>query len=398
MALNADNGLVTQKSNIPQSAGQGPEIDYSIFALYNEQSLPAGRVVMGQLRPGLTPESTEVREVSDGWAGSIGMREGPRGWELFLFKPGERRERWWLHVLLLLATLFSTVVAGSLLAGHAPILFRGVQLYGGWWLPVPTALYLGALPPGLPFGLALVAILAVHEAGHYFVARHHGISVTPPFFIPFPPYVSIIGTLGAFIRLRSPVLSRAALLDVGVAGPLASFAASLPVLWWGLVQSSVLTISEAGPSPYMVQFASEHFWLGGSVAMSAFSRLALGFVGGQHVLVLHPIAFAGWLGLFVTALNLLPISQLDGGHILYALLGKRQKLLAWLFFALLIPLGWLWPGWWVWAVLVFAIGRGRIQHPPIFNTESGPTGPRLLLGTAAALMFVICFVPVPFVL
>jgi hypothetical protein len=398
VALDADNGLVTQKSNILQSDGQGPEINYSIFALYNEHSVPAGRVVMGQLRPGLTPESPEVREVRDGWPGSIGMREGPRGWELFLFKGAKRSERWWLHVLLLLATLFSTVVAGSLLAGHAPILFRAVRVYGSWWLPLPTALDLGALPPGLSFGLALVAILAVHEAGHYFVARYHGISVTPPFFIPFPPYVSIIGTLGAFIRLRSPVLSRLALLDVGVAGPLASFAASLPVLWWGLVQSSALATSEIVPSPYLVQFAGEHFWLGGSVAMSAFSRLAFGLVGDQHVLVLHPIAFAGWLGLFVTALNLLPISQLDGGHILYALMGKRQKPLAWLFFALLIPLGWLWPGWWVWAVLIFAIGRGRIQHPPIFNAELGPTGTRLLLGTAAVLMFVICFVPVPFVL
>jgi membrane-associated protease RseP (regulator of RpoE activity) len=111
---------------------------------------------------------------------------------------------------------------------------------------------------------------------------------------------------------------------------------------------------------------------------------------------MHPIAFAGWLGLFVTALNLLPISQLDGGHLLYALLGSRQRLAAWAFFLALIPLGFLWAGWWLWAVLVAGVGRGRIRHPPLYNSELGPGAVRVAVGLAAVLAFVLCFVPVPF--
>ncbi len=395
----ADVWLVTLDSNNPYPDGQGSLDDRglsAVFSIYRVESVRTGRLVTGKLLPGLTPDSPEVREFLERWPGSSGRRESPLGWELLLFEAVPRRERWWLHVLLLLATLFSTVLAGSLLAGYAPILFTGVPLARGWWLMVPIALDYGALIPGLPFGLALVGVLALHEAGHYFAARYHRISVSPPFFIPFPPYFSIIGTLGAFIRLRSPTLSRTVLLDVGVAGPLVSFLVSLPLLWWGLSHSQVVHVLSAPPSPYMLGFVSQHFWLGGSLAMSGLTSLVLDLPGPGQVVDLHPIAFAGWLGLFVTALNLLPISQLDGGHILYALLGARQRLLAWLFFVVLVPLGFLWAGWWIWAVLVFAVGRGRIQHPPLYNAEESPRGIRVFLGLAAAVVFVLCFVPVPF--
>jgi membrane-associated protease RseP (regulator of RpoE activity) len=243
--------------------------------------------------------------------------------------------------------------------------------------------------------LALVGVLAVHEAGHYYAARHHRISVSPPFFIPFPPYLSVIGTLGAFIRLRSPVLSRSTLLDVAVSGPLLSFLVSLPLVWWGLAHSRVIAVVNA-PTEYLVPFADDRFWLGGSLAMSWLTRLVLDLPGVGHVVEMHPIAFAGWLGLFVTALNLLPISQLDGGHLLYALLGSRQRLAAWAFFLALIPLGFLWAGWWLWAVLVAGVGRGRIRHPPLYNSELGPGAVRVAVGLAAVLAFVLCFVPVPF--
>jgi membrane-associated protease RseP (regulator of RpoE activity) len=244
-----------------------------------------------------------------------------------------------------------------------------------------------------------VFVLALHEAGHYYAAKAHALSVSPPYFIPFPPWVSIIGTLGAFIRLRSPVPSRSALLDVGAAGPLLSFAASLPLLWWGLLNSRVVPVVAEYPTPYMVQFANvEQFWLGGSLAMSAVARFALGFSGSGHVLDLHPVAFAGWLGLFVTALNLLPISQLDGGHILYSMLGRRQRPVAWVFFVVLLPLGLLWAGWWLWAVLIFVIGRGRVWHPPLFNAEEGLRAGRMAVGIVAAIVFALCFVPMPFTL
>jgi len=377
-------------------SGQGLNDFHIVLAAYRVDKVPRGRVIVGQLWPGLDPESPTVRDYLERWSGGHSLRQGPFGWELLLFQPERRRERWWLHILLLALTLFSTTVAGSLLAGFSPVGFIAVPLVGSWWLPVPVELDAAALVPGLPFGLALVLVLALHEAGHYFAARHHSISVTPPYFIPFPPYVSIIGTLGAFIRLRSPVLSRNQLLDVGVAGPLMSFFASLPLLWWGLVNSEVVSVSSQMSSQYLVRFGSEQFWLGGSLAMSTIARFVLGLSGSSQVVALHPVAFAGWLGLFVTALNLLPISQLDGGHILYAALGARQKLLAWAFFLALLPLGYLWPGWWIWAVLVFGIGRGRMWHPPIFNAEPGLTRARAVTALAAAVIFVLCFVPVPF--
>jgi hypothetical protein len=386
---------VTQDLNSQHTDGQGPADYLAIFAFCRVESVRAGRLLTGRLLPGLTPESAEVGEALAGWAGSVGAREGPLGWELFLFEPAPRRERWWLHVLLLVATLFSTVVAGSLLAGHWPIGFEALRLYGGWWVPIPVVIDVGALVPGLPFGLALVGVLAVHEAGHYVAARRHRISVTPPYFIPFPPYLSVIGTLGAFIRLRSPVLSRSTLLDVAVAGPLLSFLASLPLLWWGLAHSRVIGVVNA-PTAYLVRFASDRFWLGDSLAMSWVTRMVLDFPGAGHVVEMHPIAFAGWLGLFVTALNLLPISQLDGGHLLYALFGSRQRLAAWAFFLALIPLGFLWAGWWIWAVLVAGVGRGRIGHPPLYNPERGPGAVRVAVGLAAAVAFLLCFVPVPF--
>ena len=398
MARNADIGLVTENLNTAPEQGQGSPEDYAVFAVCRLDTVPAGRILAGRLRPELRPNSPEVKELLARWPGYWGKRKAADGWELFLVDPARRRERWWLHVLLLLATLFSTVVAGSLLAGGTPIWFTPLRLFNGWLLPLPVAVNVPDLIPGLPFGLALIAVLAVHEAGHYFTARHHGLSVTPPFFIPFPPYISIIGTLGAFIRLRSPVLNRSLLLDVGVAGPILSFIASLPLLWWGFLHSQIVTSASEMPSRYLVQFFSEQFWLGGSLVLDGMSRLVLGLDGNSQFLVLHPLAFAGWLGLFVTALNLLPISQLDGGHILYGLLGRRQRPLAWLFFALLIPLGFLWAGWWVWATLVFLIGRGRIQHPPLFNEQEAPHGVRVAIGLLAGLMFLVCFVPVPFLL
>jgi membrane-associated protease RseP (regulator of RpoE activity) len=274
--------------------------------------------------------------------------------------------------------------------------FAALDLFADWWLPVPVSLDVGALLAGLPFGLTLVGILALHEAGHYVAARRYRITVTPPYFIPFPPYVSVIGTLGAFIRLRSPVLSRKHLLDVGVAGPLLSFFASVPVLWWGLLHSRVLSVPFEAPSLYLVRFASERFWLGGSPIVLAITRALVGATPAGQTIELHPVAFAGWLGLFVTALNLLPISQLDGGHILYAVLGPRQKALAWAFFLALIPLGFLWAGWWVWAALVLLVGRGRIQHPPLFDAGEPLNRERVYVSLAAAAIFLLCFVPMPF--
>jgi membrane-associated protease RseP (regulator of RpoE activity) len=387
---------VTQKTNNHLSSGQGPASVCDLFAVYRVDPVMGGQVIAGRLRPELDLDSADVRSALERWPGSYSTREGPHGWELLLFQPAEHGERWWLHVALFVLTLFSTTVAGSLLAGYSPIAFFHLRPFASWWVPVPFAVDLRALAAGLPFGLSLVAVLALHEAGHYFAAKHHSISVTPPYFIPFPPYVSIIGTLGAFIRLRSPVMSRNTLLDVGAAGPLVSFAVSLPLVWWGLRHSAVLPTAPGLPAALVVRLAGEQFSLGGSLAMWWLVRLVLDLPGSGYVVVLHPVAFAGWLGLFVTALNLLPISQLDGGHILYAILGSRHWVAAALFFLALLPLGFLWAGWWVWAALVFLVGRGRIWHPPLFNPAPKLTSGRLGIALAAAVVFVLCFIPVPF--
>lgn len=368
----------------------------SIFAAHRVEDVRGGQVVSGRLLPHLNPESAQVKLTLAQWPGSHELRRGPYGWDLVLYrKVGPQRERWRLHAALFLLTLFSVVVAGSLLSGRQPIGLTALHLFDDWWLPLPLAVDYDALGAGLPFGLALLGVLAFHEAGHYVAARYHHISVTPPYFIPFPPYFSIIGTFGAFIRLRSPVMNRRALLDVGVAGPLVSFVISLPLLWWGLLHSRVIVSPPGAGSPYLVRFITEDIWVGGSVVLSAMARLVTGFSGADAVLVLHPVAFAGWIGLFVTALNLLPISQLDGGHILYAILGGRQRPFAWLFFGALIPLGFLWVGWWVFAALVFFLGRGRLSHPPVFNAEEELDGARLGIGLATVVVFVLCFVPVP---
>jgi len=399
----ADAWLVSKNSNERFVLGQGlPELG-SIFALWRIERIPGGRIVTGRLLPHLELESAEVSSFLKRWKGRHSVRSGPHGWDVLLFEPVERRERWWLHGLLLAMTLISTTVAGALLAGERPpIEFAAMLYWQGAWLPVPVGLDLSALAAGLPFAVSLVAVLSLHEAGHYVAARRHSISVSPPFFIPFPPYVSIIGTLGAFIRLRSPVMNRDALLDVGVAGPVLSFLASIPLVCWGLLNSQVLSGGASPPGPYLIGLSSggatDYFSLGNSLAMGVVARLLLGFDSAQSVLYLHPVAFAGWLGLFVTALNLLPLSQLDGGHILYAALGRHQRPLAWAFFIVLVPLGLLWAGWWVWAVLVYVIGRGRIRHPAVFDAERGLTPARRAVALGAAILFALCFVPVPFAL
>jgi membrane-associated protease RseP (regulator of RpoE activity) len=237
--------------------------------------------------------------------------------------------------------------------------------------------------------------------GHYVAARWHRMQVTPPFFIPFPAYVSIVGTLGAFIRLRSPLLGRRPLLDIGVAGPLAGFVLSALAAVIGLAGSgpisAVTGAGTAAPAPYVVSFLGTQIWVGGSLFLHGTETLVLGDAASSTVL-LSPIALAGWFGLFVTALNLLPLGQLDGGHILYALDPAMQQRVSWTVLLVLMPLGVAWPGWWVWATLVFLVGRGRMAHPPVWRAETPLDRRRTVLAWTAFGVLVVTFVPRPFVL
>ena len=276
------------------------------------------------------------------------------------------RKKLLLHLILFIVTFFTTVLAGALLAG--------VDIF-----EQPDMIH-----KGLPFSLTLMSILLAHELSHYFASRKHKVEATLPYFIPAPPVISPIGTFGAFIKMKSPVITRNALLDIGVSGPLAGFIISVGVSIVGLSLSRVVPIQET----------KEAFRLGDSLLFSTLSQLILDYQPGTQDVLLHPVAFAGWIGFFVTSLNLLPIGQLDGGHIAYALLGERHAYLSKILIPVLFLLGiFLWIGWAIWAVLLLVLG---LKHPPIFYSDVPLDGKRKFLGWCGFFIFLITFIPEPF--
>jgi membrane-associated protease RseP (regulator of RpoE activity) len=328
--------------------------------------------------------SPELRAALDGWPGyHYWLPPGRDGqWLVLVREPGPSRERWWLHVLLLAVTLVTTSLAGAALVGGGP----------SWW-PLDWR----EVARGTPFSLPLLAILAAHEAGHYAAARRYRVDASPPYFLPFfPPQLNVIGTLGAFIRLRSPLFDRRTLFDVGAAGPLAGVALALPVLVVGLALSEASLNAPRVPLAHQfVVVGGEPLFLGDSLVVWLV-RLA---VAPEGVLHLHPAAVAGWVGVFVTMLNLLPLGQLDGGHVLFALAGRHQATIARLFWLLLVALGWqLWRGWWVWAVIAVALGRGSLAHPRVLSAEHRLDPPRRRLAWAVIALFALCFMPRPIAL
>ncbi len=282
---------------------------------------------------------------------------------------GLDRPRWWLHALLGLATLVTTTWAGALHVGVN--LLEQPQLFA----------------VGLPYSLGLMFILGAHELGHYFTALHHRIRVTPPFFIPVP---FALGTFGAFIRIKSQTENRRALFDVAVAGPLAGLVFAIPALLIGLQFSRII------PADAPANLWQSGMEVGSSVLMALLARLSLGSaVMEGHRLLLHPLAFAGWLGLMVTALNLLPIGQLDGGHIAHALFGpRRAHALSVLALGALFLLALLvWPGLLMWALIVFFIA-GTYDAPTADDVTPVRTG-RRLIGYLAFLLLLLILLPVP---
>lgn len=277
-------------------------------------------------------------------------------------EPPPPKPKLWLHALLLLLTFVTTSIAGA-----------GVEILDDW----------RNITSGLPFSLALLGILGVHEMGHYLVARRYGVDATLPYFIPAPPLLGI-GTFGAFIRMRSPTPNRRALFDVGAAGPWAGLFAAIPALYFGLRWSEVKPIGllEGGLN------------LGEPPLFTFLSWLALGDLSDQMTVILHPVALAGWFGLLVTFFNLLPIGQLDGGHVVYALVGKWHRWIARGFLMLIIFLGFQgWPGWFVWVALLAIIG---LDHPPTLDPWIGLDRNRKIAVAATAFVFWLTFMPEPF--
>lgn len=238
---------------------------------------------------------------------------------------------------------------------------------------------------GLSFSLPMMLILLCHELGHYLFCRRYRIAATPPYFLPAP---FAFGTFGAFIRIRAPIRDKRQLFDVGVAGPIAGFVVLVPILVYGIAQSvptRITPAAEEGPVTVLLQ-------PGASLLTVLVTRLVHGPLAAGMVLDPHPFVLASWMGLLATSLNLLPLSQLDGGHILYAAVGKLQWKLAtplWLVFLLA---GFLFPGWWLWAFIVRVIG---LRHPPVADESVGIGPARRAVALFALLMLVLCFMPVP---
>jgi len=374
---------------------KNPVTDWlSLFAVYRTVVVRDDEIVQGILHPDLAPEHPLVRAAIEKWEGTHFVYRSPEGTEITLVRPIAERppERWWLHILLILATFLTTTAAGAIFAGGNPFQMAVLPV-GPVGLPFPIRVFHTELLPGLIFSVPLLSILLCHELGHFLVARRHGMNVSPPYFIPTPHWINVIGTFGAFIRLRSAVINRIVLLDVGMAGPLASFFLSIPLAAIGLTLSHPLPqLIDDAPARYAVLFGGQPIWLGGSLLFNAMDYLLAGEGG---FLILHPLAFAGWLGLFVTALNLFPLAQLDGGHILYALVGNSQRYFALAFFALLLTLGFWWWGWWLWGGLILFLGRGSLRHPSVFDPEPPVGGLRRVLGWSCVAIFLLTFVPIP---
>lgn len=304
------------------------------------------------------------------------LQEDESGRPRLIIVPGEpacgltsRQRSPWLNVLLFVATLATTTWAGAL--------HQGVDL---WQEP-------GRFAAGLPYSLSLMLILGAHELGHYIAARAHHMKVTLPFFIPVP---FALGTFGAFIQLKSPSKNRRALFDVGVAGPLAGLVFAVPALWIGLKFSTAADPAVGQAS--MHQGAS----VGSSVLLTFLAKLTLGdAIAEGHVLTLHPLAFAGWLGLLVTALNLLPIGQLDGGHIADAMFGRRiGATISTVAIFSLVMLGlFVWSGLLVWAFIAFFIA-GSKGLPPL-NDVSRLGATRTAIGGLAFVLLFLILIPVP---
>lgn len=251
-------------------------------------------------------------------------------------------------------------------------------------LLVGTIVSTATLPQGgLAFAFTLLCILFCHEMGHYLVARHYRVRASLPYFLPFP--LSPLGTFGAVIFLRQRIRTRRVLFDVGIAGPLAGIPPTLVAVWWGLAHSPVSdrAVSEG--------LSGAHF--GMSLLLSFATHLLHPELQGGEVIRLHPVAIAGWAGLFVTSLNLIPIGQLDGGHILYGILGAKARKVSFVLAAALAVAGFWFPGWWV--LLAFLLVT-RLKHPST-DDEHVPLGrARVLLGVLTLLFFLLTFVPHPF--
>lgn len=278
-----------------------------------------------------------------------------------------KRHPYRIHIILFVLTVFTTLIAGALQEGAKP------------WEN------LASIIKGIPFSFTLISILLTHELAHYFASRSHGMTASLPFFIPGPPIPPMIGTFGAVIKTNPPIPDRRALFDIGVSGPLAGFIVSVIAIVIGLKFSRVAPLEEVSGLTVM---------LGDSLGFKLLSYLTVGALPDKADIFLHPIAYAGWIGFFVTAMNLLPIGQLDGGHVVYAVLGRWHRIISISMVVLLFVLGYMsWPGWYLWGFLTTVLGT---RHPPVFYPNIELDSRRKIIAWVTLIVFILAFTPEPF--
>jgi membrane-associated protease RseP (regulator of RpoE activity) len=284
----------------------------------------------------------------------------------------------WLHTALFVFTIVTTTMAG---ANH--YLSFLIDFTRPTRLPMSeTAL----LVRGLWYSGTILAILGCHELGHYFACRYYDVDASLPFFLPVPS-ITITGTLGAFIRIREPIPSKRMLFDIGIAGPIAGFVIAVPTLFIGLAMSKVVAV----PPNF-----TGGFELGEPLLFKMASRLVWGHIADNYTVNMHPMAFAAWFGLLATALNLFPIGQLDGGHISYAVLGRRSTYVTFLTLAGAAVLAYFYASWRVWiSLIVFMLFMFGPRHPRVFDEAVPLNRGRVILALVALGMFILCFTPAP---
>jgi membrane-associated protease RseP (regulator of RpoE activity) len=287
------------------------------------------------------------------------------------------QDRRYVHVLLLLLTVATTTCSGM---GHYEAFTTGFS-------PAPSGLSTTqTILGGLWYSLTILAILGCHELGHYWACRYYDVDASRPFFLPVP--LPLTGTLGAFIRIREPIPSKRMLFDIGIAGPIAGFLVAVPALIIGMAMSNVVEL----PSP----LPPLTLYLGEPLLYKAVSWLFWGLPPDGYSVNMHPMAFAGWFGLLATALNLFPIGQLDGGHISYAVLGRRSSTVTLVMVVAALTLSYFSTSWVVWTglmiVMLTIFGR---HHPRTYDEDVPLDRTRSWLALFALIMFILCFSPVP---
>ncbi|HEY6769858.1 MAG TPA: site-2 protease family protein [Candidatus Sulfotelmatobacter sp.] len=298
------------------------------------------------------------------------------------------KQRYWVHGLLLLLTCFTTLVMGARMQynfqHNLPVF--SLEDNSAPFFPWKWIFYREGIRMGFPFAATLMLILMAHEMGHYLYCKHYGVSATLPFFIPAP---TLIGTLGAFIRIRSPIRSRTALFDIGIAGPIAGFVVAMVVLFVSLALSKPIG-RPVQPGDLEIGFPLIFQLMHRVIASSGAAGVrALPL----HRVLLHPTAIAAWVGMFATALNLLPGGQLDGGHIVFSIAPRAHKFVSRLTILILLPMAYfLWTGWLVWAVL---LQLSSFRHPQVAEWPK-VSGARSWLAALALLMLVLTLTPAPF--